>query len=193
MIQLRIWSMSLFKMIFIFLSLIKAKDSKVESVEMNSHRFRQAVFHREDFDTWVTLLSDPEYKGHDEAKDIFYEAYKIGKGFLKFAFLDTQKNPNVPKKLEIKKEPTFCIFYTSGRKCLRADISARELVNLASSFIPDFIQEANEQWMRNSLDIPGAILFTEKPTNPMLWAAISNVFHKYQVKIGVSRDRKSVV
>ena len=177
-------------MIFIlfFVFLVKSGKKKDEIIEMDGHRFRISVLHREKSDTWVTLLSSQDLKGHSEANSEFDKAFSIGKGFLKFAYLDTSKNSNIPKRLKLKILPQYCIFYTSSQVCIPANISARELINLASYYLPDFSEKASTQGIKKDESNPVAILFTDKEETPALWAAISNVFHKSLIRIGTSRD-----
>lgn len=165
----------------------KKKD---EIIEMDGHRFRLSVLHREQSDTWVTLLSSQDLKGHTEANSEFDKAFSIGKGFLKFAYLDTSKNSNIPKRLKLKNLPQYCVFYTASQTCVPANISARELINLASYYLPDFSEKASSQWLKKDESNPVAILFTDRKETPPLWAAISNVFHKSLIRIGISNDHE---
>ncbi|KAK8895055.1 hypothetical protein M9Y10_023497 [Tritrichomonas musculus] len=176
---------------FIFTFLIFfgfSSKKKDEIVEMDGRRFRLSVLHREPSDTWVSLLSSQDLEGHTEANTEFDKAFAIGKGFLKFAYLDTSKNVNIPKRLKLKTLPQYCIFYTASQTCIPANISARELINLASYYLPDFTEKASLQWLKKDESNPVALLFTDKKETPALWAAISNVYHKSMLRIGISND-----
>ncbi|OHT06502.1 hypothetical protein TRFO_25456 [Tritrichomonas foetus] len=155
---------------------------------MDGHRFRNAVFHREPLDVWVSLISSQDLSGHTEANAAFDDAFKLSKGFLKFAYLDSSKNVHIPRRLEIKSLPSYCVFHTSGQICIPANISARELINFASYYLPDLSEKANPEWIKKDESNPVAILFTEKEATPMLWAAIATAFYKSTIRIGVSRD-----
>ena len=162
---------------------------KDEILEMDGHRFRQAVFHRDMLETWVTLLSAQDLEGHVFANSVFDEAFNIGRGFLRFAYLDTAKNPHIPRRLNLNLLPQFCVFHAAGETCVPANISARELINLASSYLPDFTEEADVAWLKKDEQNPVAILFTDKPETPLLWVAIASAFRGQPLRIGVSRDK----
>ena len=156
---------------------------------MDGHRFRMAVFHRDMLELWVTLISSQDESGHTQASETLEEAFKLGKGFLKFAYLDGRKNVKVPRRLGLKQLPQFCIFHPSGQTCFNSSLTARELVNIASSYLPDFTHTVDEKWYSEP-ETPVAILFTEKKNTPLLWSAISYHFKPHPIKIGKSTDKQ---
>jgi len=156
---------------------------------MDGHRFRMTVFHRDMLELWITLISSQDSPGHSQASETLEEAFKLGKGFIKFGYLDGRKNVHVPRRLSIKQFPQFCIFHPSGQTCMNSTMTARELVNMASSYLPDFCQKVDSKWFSEP-DIPVAILFTEKKNTPNLWAAISYHFKPHPIRIGKSDDQE---
>lgn len=178
-------------MLSFFLILSLSTKKKDEIIEMDGHRFRKAVIHHDMYVTWLALLSTQDLPGHSEANNVFDEAFKIGKGFLKFAYLDTSKNANIQRRLKLdNKSPHYCVFYASGRKCIQTNVSARELINFASFYLPDLAEKASSEWLKKDESNSAAILFTDKKDTPLLWSAVSTAFHKSTFRIGISNDHE---
>jgi hypothetical protein len=173
---------------FALVAFAAAVKKKEEILDLDGHRFRHTVFHRDLLDIWVSALSSPDYSGHAQAMSTFDDAFKLGKGFLKFAYLDCVKNTYIPRRLGLTKAPHFCVFYAGGEQCRSGNMSAREIINWASSFLPDFTEAADEKWLDANEQNPTAILFTERETTPLLWVAVSTAFRRTPLKIGISRD-----
>ena len=97
-------------MLFVLVLFSSCRKQKDEIIEMDGHRFRQAIFHRDALETWVALLSAQDLEEHYAANSVFDEAFALGKGFLRFAYLDTTKNKHIARKKltqeEIVKEVT---------------------------------------------------------------------------------------
>jgi hypothetical protein len=163
----------------------------VEKIEdMDAHRFRQAVLEGRKIAVYVTLVSNPDLDGHLGANEVLEEAFLIGKGFLKFVYFDSAKNPAFARKYKIK-EPTFVVFHAGGQIFLPAhNITARQLVNKASFMIPDFTMKITNE-LDESYVTPVCVLFTERKIAPSLWTAISYEFRDkgHLIKIGFSNNK----
>ena len=166
---------------------ILSTNLKDEIIKMDFNKFKNNVANRGEYETWLVLISNQN--GNENEIKVFNDAFKIGKGFLKFGYIENEKNSNIQKKLHLKKIPQFCIYHMNGQKCIDTDIQAKNLINLASSYLPDFTAKASTKWIEKDEANPVAILFTEKEDTPMLWAAISLKYHKKQIRIGISRDK----
>jgi hypothetical protein len=176
---------------FLFIILTQGIKKKEEILDLDQHRFRKIVFHRDAFDVWVSAMSAPDFPGHTQAMTALDDAFKLGKGFLKFAYLDCIKNTYIPRRLNLTKQPYFCVFHAAGEDCRPGqDLSGRDVVNLASAFLPDFTETANAKWIRANEQHPAAILFTEREYTPVLWVAVATAFRGSQLKIAVSRDKE---
>ena len=177
-------------MLFVLVLFSSCRKQKDEIIEMDGHRFRQAVFHRDALETWVALLSAQDLEEHYAANSVFDEAFALGKGFLRFAYLDTTKNKHIARRLNLDVLPQFCVFHAAGETCFQANVTARELINIASSYLPDFTAQADLKWIRKDEQNPVAILFTDKPSTPLIWVAVATAFRGTPLRIGVSRDRE---
>jgi hypothetical protein len=136
-------------------------------------------------------MSAPDFPGHSQAMSVLDDAFKLGKGFLKFAYLDCVKSTYLPRRLNLTKSPHFCFFHAAGEVCQPGEnLSARDVVNIASTFLPDFTETANPKWLRLNEQNPTAILFTERENTPVLWVAVGRAFRRSPLKIGVSRDKE---
>ncbi|KAH0794704.1 Thioredoxin family protein [Histomonas meleagridis] len=155
---------------------------------MDTNRFHNSVIKRSRLDIWLVLLSSKDSKGHESAKEIFQEAFLLGKGFIKFAYVDAVKYPHVQRKLQLKTFPQFCVFHSSGYECKSTSFTPRELINYASSFLLDFADIADDDWMFKYEQTPVAVLFTDKPSTPTLWSAIGSSFRHNPIKIGISNN-----
>jgi hypothetical protein len=156
-------------------------------IEMDNHRFRQSIFHRNQLDVWLSLFSSPSIAGHVEANAAFEEAFELGRGFLKFGYLDNLKCVKTPRRLGVREFPAFCVFHPNGHTCLPANITGRQLINKAGVFYPDYTTRAQPRWV-DEINDPFVILFTEKPQPTYLWSAISRHFHKHPIRVGFSND-----
>jgi hypothetical protein len=175
----------------LFLALAHAIKKKEEILDLDQHRFRKIVFHRDMLQVWVSGMSSPDFAGHSQTMTVLDDAFALGKGFLKFAYLDVVKNTHIPRRLELSKQPHFCFFHPGGHECLPAQgLSARDVVNRASAYLPDFTENATRKWLDMHEQSPAAILFTEREQTPVLWVAIATAFRGTALRIGISRDRE---
>jgi hypothetical protein len=175
---------------FLLFALTAAIKKKDEILDLDQHRFRKIVFHREFGDVWVSGMSSPDFPGHTQTMTALDDAFKLAKGFLKFAYLDSVKSTYLSQRLHLSKQPYFCFFYTGGDECRPAtNLSARDVVNIGSAFLMDCVKTADAKWLKTHKQNPTAILFTEQEQTPVLWRAIEGVFRRTPLKIGLSRDR----
>ena len=173
---------------FLFSLAISKKVEKIE--DMDRHRFKNTVLEGRKITVYVALLSNPDFEGHTHANEVLEEAFQIGKGFLKFCYLDTSKDRSIARKFNVT-EPIFGIFHAGGHILLPAhNITARILVNKASFMIPDFTMKITNE-LDESYITPVVVLFTERKIPPSLWTAISYEFRDKQhlVKIGFSNNK----
>lgn len=172
-----------------FLFALGSSTHEVKIKDVDGHNFRKAVFHRDLMTIWVALLSSPDYSGHMEANTEFEKAFNICKNIIRFVYCDAKKNVHIPRRLNLKEKdlPQFCVFYPSGQSCFPANITGREMANIALGHYPSiYVKEADETWIHKADS--NAILFTNKVQNPPLWNAIGGQFQKTQLKIGISRN-----
>jgi hypothetical protein len=175
-------------LIFLFSLVASKKMPKIE--DMNARRFRNAILEGRNIEVYVTLISNPDLEGHLAANEILENAFEIGKGFLRFAYYDSAKNPAFARKHKIR-EPTFVVFHAGGQLMLPAhNITARKLVNRASFMIPDFTMKITNE-LDESYITPICVLFTERKIAPSLWTAISYHFRNkgHLIKIGFSNNK----
>ena len=173
---------------FLISSVISRKVEKIE--DMDRHRFKNTVLEGRKITVYVALISNPDFEGHTQANEVLEEAFQIGKGFLKFCYLDCSKDRAFARKYKIT-EPTFGIFHAGGQILLPAhNMTARMLVNKASFMIPDFTMKITNE-LDESYITPVVVLFTERKIPPSLWTAISYEFRDKQhlVKIGFSNNK----
>jgi hypothetical protein len=148
-------------LLFLRLSLVFSVKKKEEILVLDEHRFRHTVFRRDLMEIWVGLLTSQSYAGHTHAATAFDEAFAIAKGFLKFAYLDSEKNHYLPRRLNATNGPYFCVFHPAGENCFLANVTARELVNRAAHYITDSAEIAEANWVAANEQNPIAILFTD--------------------------------
>jgi hypothetical protein len=88
-------------------------------------------------------------------------------------------------------KPYLSFFHPGGEEYQPAtNLSAGDVVNIASLFLPDFVEKADDKWLKTNEQNPTAILFTEREQTPVLWTAIAGAFRGSPLKIGVSRNRE---
>jgi hypothetical protein len=133
--------------IFLFLALSQAIEKKEEILDLDrdQHRFRKIVFHRDAIDVWVSAMSAPDFAGHTQAMTALNKAFTLGKGFVRFAYLDCIEKICLPGRLNLRKQPYFCVFQATGK-----DLTERDIVNIASAYSTGFTEAANAKWLRLS-------------------------------------------
>lgn len=163
---------------------------KIEQIEdMDGTRFKQTVIAGRKITVYVVLMSNPDLEGHAAANEVLEEAFKIGKGFLKFVYLDTSKTPSYARHLKLE-GPSFCIYHSGGVLTLPGNTTARQLVNRASFMIPDFTYKITNE-LDEGYTTAVCVLFTERKIPPSLWTAISYDFRDkgHLIKIGFSNNK----
>lgn len=174
-------------LLLVFLGAARVREPRI--VEMDNRRFKKSVMKRQMGDVWVVLFTSKDIAGHTAARAVLDESFALARGFIKFAHLDTSKNPYTPNKLNLEQFPCFCTFHFRGYECRNAsDLSARAVVNWASENLIDYSDLADAQWLRRYAQEPVAVLFTTKPETPPVWLAVSGALQKSQLHIGISHD-----
>jgi hypothetical protein len=83
-------------------------------------------------------MSSPDFAGHTQAMIAIDDAFKFGKGFLKFFSLECIENTDIPGRLNLTKQPYFCVFQATGK-----DLTGRDIANIASAYFPGFTEAVN--------------------------------------------------
>jgi hypothetical protein len=107
---------------------------------------------------------------------------------IRFGLIDTHRSPEVAKEYDVRTIPVFRIFHAQGDTEFVGKRKERDFINQAASFIPDLSQPVERSWVDSMLARPSAILFTDKPKTPPIWAGISAYFHGKSIRIGTCKD-----
>jgi hypothetical protein len=107
---------------------------------------------------------------------------------IRFGVLDTQRSQEISNEFDIRAVPTFRIFHSRGDADFVGKRKERDFVNEAASYLEDLSSPVERSWLDSMLSRPSAMLFTDKPKTPPIWAGISACFHGKSIRIGTSKE-----
>jgi thiol-disulfide isomerase/thioredoxin len=134
------------------------------------------------------MFSGPNCPACKEAYPRFLNASKVAEGMIHFGVIDIERATNVAQDYEVHAIPQFRIFHSQGDTEYVGKRKERDFINHAAGFIEDLSQQAERSWLDSMLARPSAILFTDKPKTPPMWAGISTYFHSKSIRIGISHE-----
>ncbi|KAH0792012.1 Thioredoxin family protein [Histomonas meleagridis] len=118
------------------------------------------------------------------------QASELGDGITNWAELDCSLNRTACQELHTEGVPRL-LFFTNGTIYEYREMQlARLLVNWVSAFLQDTAIVVDRNNYTQSISENAAILFTEKPTIPKIWAGIEKKLGMSDVKFFVSNDQK---
>jgi hypothetical protein len=107
---------------------------------------------------------------------------------VRFGVLDTSRSPELANEFDIRAVPAFRIFHSRGDADFVGKRKERDFINEATSYLEDLSSPIERSWLDSMLARPSAMLFTDKPKTPPMWAGISTCFHGKSIRIGTSKE-----
>jgi thiol-disulfide isomerase/thioredoxin len=157
-------------------------------VQLTTSTFRRLVQGRKSHEVWLVMFAGPNCPACQEAYPHFSNASNIAAGMIRFGIVDIQRSQEVANEYDVRTLPTFRIFYSRGDTEFVGKRKEREFMNQAASFLDDLSQPVERSWLDSMLARPSAILFTEKPKTPPIWAGVAAFFYGKLVRIGISKE-----
>lgn len=183
--------------------------------ELTANNFASEVEKRSNTTVYLVMFHGQHCPACQMAYPEFIEAANEASGMIKFGHVDTSSEYALGSRFRIYTIPHFIIFYKDGEKVYNRERSARSFLNVASRYIPNLSETVNESWVEllenqkaanetakttessedtheenNSTDLKAAILFSDKPSTPPIWAGISCAFNNNNkgIRIGFCND-----
>jgi thiol-disulfide isomerase/thioredoxin len=173
----------------VFLPLLgSASDTEQTLHQLTASTFRRLVLKRSSHDVWLVMFTGPNCPACKQAYPRFVNASKVAEGLFQFGVLDIERAPDIAQDYEVHAIPQFRIFHSHGDTEYVGKRKERDFINHAAGFIEDLSQQTERSWVDSMLARPSAILFTDKPKTPPMWAGISAYFHSKSIRIGISRE-----
>jgi hypothetical protein len=115
----------------------------------------------------------------------FMQAANESAGFIRFGQIDTMAETVLNNRYHIVHIPVFYIFYPGAYTRFEDYPHAHSIIKAASARIPKLAKPVDETWIPNGSS-KSAILFTDNPGCPPIWAGISCKFAESDVSIGIT-------
>jgi hypothetical protein len=128
------------------------------------------------------MFHRPHCRKCENAFPEFIRASKEALGMVRFGELNVDEI-DMASRLPLSAVPDFMIFHPDGHDRWDGYPSWRSMVNAAIQYIPDRSVRKIESWASEA-KLKAAILFSNKPRPPPLWAAISGAFGDVAIRIG---------
>lgn len=115
-------------------------------------------------------------------RDVFDEEAKKNKGILTFVAIDCQDNNPICQREDVRQFPAIKVYPPVPIPVLPADLELdmKKIVRQASGYVQSKVQEINDDNYQQKLGenpaVPKVLLFTDKPTTPILYKALSLAF-----------------
>jgi thiol-disulfide isomerase/thioredoxin len=170
------------------LLLAAARGFEQAILQLTTSSFRRLVQNRRPHEVWLVMFSGPNCPACSQALPRFNNASRIASGMIRFAVLDTQRAPEIANEFDIRALPTFRVFHSRGDADFVGKRKERDFVNEAASYLEDLSAPVERSWLDSMLSRPSAMLFTDKPKTPPIWAGISTAFHGKSIRIGTSKE-----
>jgi len=179
-------------MFFYVLSLVISLPDETGSsvVTLTDISFKKQVLNRPKHIVWMIMFSGKNCPACKSAFPKFKNASDFSNGMVRFGVIDIDRYPNISMTYLIKSIPQFRIFHTDGDVEYTGARKVKSFLNTAASFIKDVSAQADQSWIDTMIGNPSAILFTDRPKIPAIWAGISSFFHGKSIRIGVSSDNQ---
>lgn len=173
--------------------------------DLTASNFGSEVDNRSNTTVYFVMFHGQHCPACQMAYPDFIEAANEASGMIKFGHVDTSSEYMLGQKYRIYTIPHFIIFYNNGEKVYNRERTARSFLNAASRYIPNLSETVNESWTEklsnqnstekvddsdNSTDLKAAILFSDKPSTPPIWAGVSCAFSNNSkgIRVGFCND-----
>jgi thiol-disulfide isomerase/thioredoxin len=157
-------------------------------IQLTTATFRRIIQNRKPHEVWLVMFSGPNCPACQQAFPRFVNASRMANGMIRFGVVDTQRAPEIANEFDIRAVPNFRIFHSRGEADFVGKRKERDFVNEASSYLEDLSSPIERSWIDSMLARPSAMLFTDKPKTPPIWAGISTWFHGKSIRIGTSKE-----
>ena len=155
--------------------------------ELNIFNWNQFVENRKEEKPWIIFFDSSTLLVHNIYMPIIENASTIADGLFNFGYIDDYKNPGIGPKYNITLLPAFLMLNKNGHKEYKGKRTEDEILKHAQKYVIDSTRKADKSWLSDNYE--SAILFTDKPKTPSIWAGISTEF-KSAMKIGISNSTK---
>lgn len=173
-------------MFFILASLISAFETQPGKIEiLTVENWDKLIDNREPDSVWFILFGAENCPACKQVFPIYTKAAVEADGMISFGQVRCEYEPGLQMRFNVRQLPTLIILHRGGRVDYTGKINERAMVNAASKYIPDRAKKVKPEWETDGQGT--AILFTEKPVTPPIWASISCVFQG-KMRIGVTTD-----
>lgn len=203
-------------MLLVFTSFCLSVNFGPYVTDLTANNFASEVEKRSNTTVYLVMFHGQHCPACQMAYPEFIEAANEASGMIKFGHVDTSSEYALGSRYHIYTIPHFIIFYNGGEKVYNRERSARSFLNAASRYIPNLSETVNESWTEllnnqnsttestnnkeskenlqeqaNSTDLRAAILFSDKPQTPPIWAGVSCAFanNAKGIRVGFCNDR----
>lgn len=163
-----------------------SKDFGPDVTHITANNFGKEIEKRSNTTVYFVMFHGEHCPACQMAYPEFSEAAKESSGMIKFGHIDTSREYGLASKFNIRGIPTFIIFHPKGQQTYMRERSARAFLNTASKFIPQLAKSVDDSWKASEKSV---ILFSDKPSSPPIWSAISCEFHESDVSVGFSNNQ----
>jgi thiol-disulfide isomerase/thioredoxin len=151
-------------------------------------KFSKEVDWRPNNTVWFVMFHGTHCPACQQIYPEFIKAANEAAGMVKFGQVNVNDEYSLAGRFSVRQIPAFYLFYPGGQSQYQEYPQSRKMLNAACARIPRLAEAINETWLANS-ESKSAILFTDKPACPPIWAAISCEFINSTLRIGISNDK----
>ena len=139
---------------------------------------------------WFIMFGSPQCPACLQAYPEFEAVSEKGRGFSRFAYIDTKQSTNTALKLHIFSVPSFYLFTPDGEFEFSGLRSANSFVSFISERIGEGLDEADENWA--SSNESQVVLFTRRFKPPAIFSAAYGTFKDKGIRFGMVRDSETL-
>ena len=168
-----------------FLLFVYLKPGEIQ--ELTTFNWHQIIENLKDETPWFIFFDSSTLMVKSVFMPVLENASIISDGLINFGYLDDFVHRGFTKKFNISYLPAFIMLNQNGFKEYKGKKTEDEILKHVSRFVKDSTKIADRSWLSDNYEL--AILFTDKPKTPSIWAGISTHF-KNIMKIGISNSSK---
>ena len=174
--------------IALFLPFVLSISGRITPITSSS--FKKLIEKRLKNEIWIVMFHTDSNFQSKKLYPKFLNASIIAGGMFRFGVIDTKKQSLLARNFNLKRQPSYYVFYQDGQIEYDGSGEAEDIIEFASVYLVNNVLDVDESWLEVK-KTPAAILFTNKKNTPILWTGISHVFgnvnrnNKNKVNIGI--------
>ena len=170
----------------LFAALVSCYNFGKNVLEITANNFPKEIEKRSNTTVYFVMFHGERCPACRMAYPEFAKAANQAHGMVKFGHIDTSKEYALASRYQIRGIPTFIIFHSQGETPCMTERTARSFLNAASKYIPNLAKLVDETWKDKKKAV---ILFSDKPSSPPLWNAVSCQFNSTDIEVGFCNNQ----